>query len=210
MRPYLFNLASMAFNNHFFFSGLNTDPNVQSQPSADLLPEINRNFNSLDTFRETFLFTAEAMFGPGFVWLVQQNDTAQRPLKILTTYIAGSPLSAAHYRRQSHDLNTHNAGSHEELNRVGAFGATAKQDMRPKKPLGGVDVIPLLCVNTWQHVYLHDYGVRGKTDYLEAWWNRINWESVVKHAALTQRARPGGFASSIASEPRQEKPFLRW
>lgn len=184
MAAYGFNVASMAYNNHFFFKGINTDPNVGSVPSTELIHEINKNFTSMDTFRESFIGTAEAMFGPGFVWLVQTND---RSLKILTTYLAGSPLSGAHYRRQGHDLSSHNPDSYQEaVNSVGAFGAAAKLqgDKKPKKPLGGVDIIPLLCVNTWEHVWLHDYGIKGKSDYLQAWWNKINWNQVQDTAQL--------------------------
>jgi superoxide dismutase len=144
----------MAFNNHFFFRGINADANIQSTPSTDLENQIRDDFSSLETLRETFLETAEAMFGPGFVWLVQTNDTQVGSLRILPTYIAGSPLSAAHYRRQSHDLNTHNADTYQALNSVGTFGSAAKQSTQPKRPLGGVDVVPLLCVNTWEHVWL--------------------------------------------------------
>ncbi|KAF1971394.1 Fe superoxide dismutase-like protein [Bimuria novae-zelandiae CBS 107.79] len=170
---YMFNVASMAFNNHFFFRGINTNPNVQSTPSAALQPLINRNFSSLDSLRETFLLTADAMFGPGFVWLVQTDDAsaAAGSLRILSTYIAGSPLSGAHYRRQAVDMNTENTDSY-----AGAFGASSRaRDNKAKKPLGGVDVTPLLCVNTWEHVWLHDYGIGGKMKYLERWWDKIDW-----------------------------------
>ncbi|KNG49174.1 fe superoxide dismutase [Stemphylium lycopersici] len=173
---YAFNVASMAFNNHFFFRGLNTNADVESRPSSDLQLQISRDFSSMDTLRETFLATAESMFGPGFVWLVQTDNTINGSLRILPTYLAGSPLSGAHWRRQSHDLNTHNADSYQGLNKVGAFGAAAQQAQEPKKPLGGVDVVPLLCVNTWEHVWLQDYGVRGKRQFLDAWWDRINWD----------------------------------
>ncbi|KAF2854904.1 Fe superoxide dismutase-like protein [Plenodomus tracheiphilus IPT5] len=191
-RAYAFNVASMAFNNHFFFRGINTSPDVQSRPSEDLEMQINKDFSSRDTLRETFLATAEAMFGPGFVWLVQTNDTQFGSLRIVPTYLAGSPLSGAHYRRQSHDLNTHNAETYQELNKVGSFGRAAKQQPQgPKKPLGGVDVVPLMCVNTWEHVWLHDYGVKGKRAFLEAWWDKIDWELVRQHATLTSRQSSG-------------------
>ncbi|KAF3006006.1 hypothetical protein E8E13_010546 [Curvularia kusanoi] len=185
-KAYPFNLASMAFNNHFFFRGINTNPDVVSKPPNDLAIQIKKDFSSMDTLRETFLATADAMFGPGFVWLVQLNNSAtNNPLRILPTYIAGSPLSGAHYRRQSHDLNTHNADSHQQLNEVGSFGAGKKQDNRPRKPLGGTDVVPLLCVNTWEHAWLHDYGVKGKRAYLEAWWRKIDWDMVRQNASIS-------------------------
>ncbi|KAH7069411.1 Fe superoxide dismutase-like protein [Paraphoma chrysanthemicola] len=186
-KAYAFNIASMAFNNHFFFRGINVNPDVQSQPSQDLTAQIRKDFSSVDTLRESFLSTAEAMFGPGFVWLVQTNDSHIGSLRILPTYLAGSPLSGAHYRRQSHDLNTHNADSYQALNKVGSFGAAAKQNNQPKKPLGGIDVIPLLCVNTWEHVWLKDFGMLGKRKYLEAWWDKIDWGFVRDNATLISR-----------------------
>jgi Fe-Mn family superoxide dismutase len=183
-----FNIASMAYNNHFFFLGINTDPNITSSPSIDLTYAINENFSSLASLRSEFIATANAMFGPGFVWLVQENDGAMGPgsLRILSTYLAGSPLSGAHYRRQSHDLNTHNPDSFQKLNNVGAFGKNSanQPDVRKQKPLGGVDVSPLLCVNTWEHVWLPDYGIRGKEDFLEKWWDKINWTEVESKARL--------------------------
>jgi len=187
-RAYAFNIASMAFNNHFFFRGINSSPDVLSQPTTDLTGRINRDFSSLDTMRETFLATAEAMFGPGFVWLVQ----SQGNFRILPTYLAGSPLSGAHYRRQSHDLNTHNADSYQALNKVGAFGSAAGHQKMPQAPLGGVDVVPLMCVSTWEHTWLPDHGITGKREFLEKWWDMIDWSVVAQYATLDQRPGGGG------------------
>lgn len=175
-----FNVASMAFNNHFFFKGLNTDPNVKSAPSKDFAALINSNFSSMDSLREEFLTTAQAMFGPGFVWLVQVKGQHQA-LRIMPTYLAGSPLSGAHYRRQSTDMNTENTAT------AGPLANEAKTAKIRKQALGGVDVVPLLCVNTWEHVWLTDYGIRGKMDYLEKWWEKIDW-AVVEGPADIQRS----------------------
>lgn len=194
---YKFNVASMAWNNHFFFSGINTDPEAVSQPSSDLLRELNKNFISLDTLRTEFLATADAMFGPGYVWLVQLNDVSGKPMRIMSTYLAGTPISGAHYRKQPVDLNVHNPDSiqnlntatAEPINTVGAFGSNAaKQKVKPKLPLGGTDIVPLLCVNTWQHVWLHDYGITGKRAYLEKWWDKINWEKVRQYTNISSQA----------------------
>lgn len=40
---------------------------------------------------------------------------------------------------------------------------------------GGQDVEVLLGVNTWEHVWLRDYGIGGKRDYLERWWDAVDW-----------------------------------
>ncbi|EEH45113.2 hypothetical protein PABG_11604 [Paracoccidioides brasiliensis Pb03] len=178
----VFNYASMAHNNHFFFNCL--------APQQVPIPEhisnaINDSCSSVESLKAEFLATANAMFGPGFVWLVKAKDTGQ--FKILCTYIAGSPYADAHYRRQPVDMATQTTGitGGENLqqirrlaptNRVGSMGAYSPQKkvMAP----GAIDVHPILCVNTWEHVWLPDWGIGGKPKFLEAWWNRVNWNEV--------------------------------
>jgi superoxide dismutase, Fe-Mn family len=131
------------------------------------------------------------MFGPGFVWLVKTTDDLK--YRILTTYIAGSPYPGAHYRRQALDMSTQPASSNLSpmeyarqntvQNTVGAFGGTGTATTAVAK--GGVLLTPLLCVNTWEHVWLRDWGVGGKKGFLEAWWDRIDWNVVANHADVT-------------------------
>lgn len=126
------------------------------------------------------------MFGPGFVWLVKAKNGS---LKILSTYIAGSPYPAAHYRRQPVDMATETSGvaggentdaisKLRTMNRVGSMGPYSGSKVLPP---GGIEVQPILCVNTWEHVYIRDWGVGGKAGFLEAWWDRINWEEVAQN-----------------------------
>lgn len=206
----VFNYASMAHNNHLFFSQLvnlqtlyehraatpptpkgepgvpaenNTLEWVQLEASEDRIPpklkqELERNFSSLETLRHEFLSTAMGMFGPGFVWLVRNANTME--LRILTTYLAGSPYTAAHWRRQGVDFNTSSA----DRNTVGAFfdrtqtGAGNGGGRFNNQAPGGTDVIPLLCLNTWEHVWLTDYGITGKGTYVQQWWETIDWQKV--------------------------------
>jgi superoxide dismutase, Fe-Mn family len=162
----------------------------------------------MDDLRETFLNTAEAMFGPGFVWLVQTHTSetvADRDVgfRILATYLAGSPLPGAHWRMQPMDMNTQNvdslggklgntAESNARLtmpqNNVGAFGSGRFDHEKPRRAPGGANLTPLLCVNTWEHVWLMDYGIKGKRQYLEKWWDYIDWHKVEKEATITQRS----------------------
>lgn len=149
---------------------------------------VKDSFSSRDALRAQLVDTASAMFGPGFVWLVKRRDDAFRKgksLAVLATYNAGSPLHEAHYRRQSIDMNTLPGTSLADVsgdllrrqtevqNSPGAFGY--QQD---KKPPSLLELQPLLCVNTWEHVWLPDWGVAGKDAYLDAWWARINWQAV--------------------------------
>ncbi|OJD31063.1 fe superoxide dismutase [Diplodia corticola] len=186
-----FNYASMAFNNHFFFG---TIADKETPMPDELAESLTTSFSSVDIFKADFLATAEAMFGPGFVWLVwhrQMQNLNKGSWKILPTYLAGSPLSDAHYRQQPVDMNTQNHGSAGGLsgadyarqsqiqNSAGVMGphSVAGQAARNRAP-GGADVVPVLCVNTWEHVWVPDWGVESKRDFLEAWWRRINWETL--------------------------------
>ncbi|TPX22664.1 hypothetical protein DIZ76_014542 [Coccidioides immitis] len=179
----LFNYASMAHNNHFFFNCISPEPVAIPQKLEEAIDE---SCSSLDSLKAEFLATANAMFGPGFVWLVKVKDTAE--LKILCTYIAGSPYPGAHFRRQSVDMATQTTGvaggenpqvaSKLATRTFGAMGPYSKSKVLAP---GGADIHPILCVNTWEHVWLRDWGIGGKPGYLEKWWDRINWDEVFQN-----------------------------
>jgi len=187
----LFNHASMAFNNHHFFSTLHPDP---APMSTTLSSYINNSFSSGESLRKQFLATANAMFGPGFVWLIRRkNARAANPandpeLSILCTYLAGSPLPAAHYRKQDADLNTMN--SFEALTRAGSMGSHSGSKDSMIAP-GGADLDVLLAVNTWEHVWLRDWGFGGKMTYLERWWDCVDWDVVEANAQFEKSSAPG-------------------
>jgi Fe-Mn family superoxide dismutase len=119
------------------------------------------------------------MYGPGFVWLVYTTKSyeagALRKFFILRTYLAGSPLVGAHFRRQGVDMNTENSNSDLRI--------------RPKQGDGLLDVTPVLCVSTWQHSWMFDWTVAGKEQFLEAWWNKIDWKMVNALANIDSIAR---------------------
>ena len=208
----------MAFNNYFFFNGLH--PETQDKvppPSKRFTQEIDESFSSLEALRDEFLATAEAMFGPGFVWLVktnQQGDRGGGTMKIMNTYGAGSPFPQAHYRMQPVETSTettnvlggrtYSAAEIERMSRpqnsVGSFGRHSAGAKRGQLASGGAQVEPLLCVNTWEHVWLRDWGVHAKRDFVEAWWKSINW-AVVEQEAAMHSSFPGVHPSSTTSFP---------
>lgn len=195
----LFNHASMAWNTHHTLTTLSPQPTPMSDT---LTSKISASFSSPDSLRTTFIATANAMFGPGFVWLIKSNTAASSggsggpysttssdppPLSILATYIAGSPLPGAHYRRQDTDMNTQNTSSAStsasSLLRAGSFGAqSGSLDSRIGR--GGSHHEVLLGVCTWPHFWLRDWGVAGKRGYLEAWWESVDWATVEGNAVF--------------------------
>ena len=231
-RALTFNYASMAHNQQFFFETLVISPSslelqgrgrlksiIAQSPSPRPMPDvissyIKKSFSSVSSFRETFLATANAMFGPGFVWLVYLRDTSR--FAILNTYIAGSPYPGAHFRRQGVDMNTANTGvwpGETPLawrDRMGgktaalghfADGKAPENGADPTSPVGfmgmkgknvkliapgGQDLEVLLAVSTWEHMWMMDWGIGGKMGYLNAWWERIDWETVLRRFTARQ------------------------
>ncbi|KAK3113793.1 hypothetical protein LTR53_008571 [Teratosphaeriaceae sp. CCFEE 6253] len=191
MSASLFNHASMAHNNHYFFSTLSTSP-LKLDKTPGLRQSLINTFGSIETLQMTMLDTATAMFGPGFVWLVWARDLdapsgGQRrgAWRILTTYLAGTPYVEAGYRQQGIDANIQNATSYaayknsQPVNSVGAFGGFSKSGRElAKLPPGGTNVQPVLCVNTWEHVWLRDWGMSGKRSFLTDWWDSVDWGAV--------------------------------
>ncbi|ROT36799.1 superoxide dismutase [Sodiomyces alkalinus F11] len=210
----IFNHASMAHNTHFFFKNLTPAP--KPMPSA-LAADLSHSFSSPETLRRELVLTASAMFGPGFVWLVKSPTAspgsgsssfssfssssasssasssgllggASEPepsYRILTTYLAGTPYSGAHWRQQPQDMNT--AGAHGSA--AGFIRSSQRAQQVAARPPGALEVVPLLCLSTWEHVWLRDYGVGGKKAFAEAWWEVVDWEAVAEAASI--RARPG-------------------
>jgi Fe-Mn family superoxide dismutase len=194
----LFNYASMAHNNHFFFQSLLCLPEEQDQQpemESGLRRELEQSFGSIETLQETMVLTANAMFGPGFVWLVMGPGTQY---SILCTYLAGSPYAGAHYRRQAVDMNTEDKSaadafrrmaSQPPVNSVGFFG---RRSENPLLAPGGVEVTPVLCLNMWPQAYLADYGTGfdgpGPLQYAQNWWNVIDWDLVATRSDVASRS----------------------
>jgi Fe-Mn family superoxide dismutase len=181
----VFAAASMAHNTHFFFDSLSPSLDSNKLENYPTLQEaLIKSFGSIDTLWRTMLTTANAMTGPGFVWLVQAkqrstsaagNTSSLPEYRILTTYNAGTPYPEAIYRQQGVDQNTaigYNGSA-------GSFGSTSARGREtPKLPPGTELITPALCVSTWEHCYLPQYGVDGKAKYLIEWWKSINWGAV--------------------------------
>ena len=184
----------MAYNNHFMFSTLTPTPQPPDQIcSQSFLHTLDSSFSSFESLRETFIATASAMFGPGFTWLIKRNTDSPQRFSILNTYLAGSPFPGAHYRKQPIDMATtdqsldvwQTEGQRLRAGYIGDF--SAQQKTAP----GGIELDVLMCVSTWEHSWLRDWGVGGKRNFLEAWWECIDWSTVEANGSKVTRPNQG-------------------
>jgi len=61
---------------------------------------------------------------------------------------------------------------------------------------------PLLVMDVWEHAYMVDYDASGRTEYMKAFFENINWPVVTRRYAAALDAQAG--ARGIAAQRRRE------
>jgi len=82
----IFNNAAQVYNHNFYFNGLCRE---KTEPSKNILKLLDRDFGSMEAFKEIFLETAAGLFGSGWVWL-SIDSSGDLVLESLSN--AGNPL----------------------------------------------------------------------------------------------------------------------
>ncbi|MFO1417556.1 MAG: superoxide dismutase [Methylotetracoccus sp.] len=85
----IFNNAAQVWNHTFYWNSLTPKPS--DGPSGELKAAIERDFGSVDAFREEFTKVAIGTFGSGWAWLVKNTDGK---LAIVSTSNAACPLTS--------------------------------------------------------------------------------------------------------------------
>ncbi len=83
----IFNNAAQAWNHAFYFDQFAAAP--QTAPRGALLEAINHSFGSFEAMKSEMNKAAAALFGSGWVWLVEDSTGK---LSILSTRNAGTPI----------------------------------------------------------------------------------------------------------------------
>lgn len=81
----IFNNAAQVFNHNFYWLGLSPE---KTSPSLELQGLIDKDFGSMENFKELFLSSAAKLFGSGWNWLVYKDGK----LEILSTSNADTPI----------------------------------------------------------------------------------------------------------------------
>jgi Fe-Mn family superoxide dismutase len=98
------------------------------------------------------------------------------------------------------DMAINNVGS------MGAHSAAGKKDAQVSP--GSSRLTPLMCVNTWEHVWMYDYGVGGKRDFLNSWWDVVDWHVVHQnYSAATQERNMGSSFTTRSHAERRSSMY---
>ncbi len=84
-----FNNAAQVYNHNFFWTSMK--PGGGGDPSGDLKDAIDRDFGSVDKFREAWKSAGTGQFGSGWVWLVKDGDK----LAVTSTSNAETPITGS-------------------------------------------------------------------------------------------------------------------
>lgn len=115
------------------------------------------------------LTMAENAYGQGWIYLVEDKT---KNLQFLQCNNDGVPYYFG--KRQQLDLN----GGIDEL----SFNSLANLQKRAsgEEVIEDEQYLPILAINYWDYVYVEDYGVTGKNEYLNNLWDHLNWDVINK------------------------------
>jgi Fe-Mn family superoxide dismutase len=83
----LFNNAAQVYNHSFYWNCMSSE---KGSPGEKIKSLIERDFRSMDDFKQQFMTAAKTLFGSGWVWLVQTKDGA---LALRSTENAKTPIT---------------------------------------------------------------------------------------------------------------------
>jgi superoxide dismutase, Fe-Mn family len=111
-----------------------------------------------------------------FFWEIMGPDGGGEPSGDLADAISSTFGSLEELKSQVNDAGVKRFGSGWTWLIWDGTGLAVKSTPNQDTPLMDSDV-PLLGIDVWEHAYYLKYQNR-RPDYLEAWWNVVNWDAV--------------------------------
>jgi Fe-Mn family superoxide dismutase len=157
-------------------AALESQPNLQSATIEELLANIN---DVPESIRQAVINNGGGHHNHTLFWNIMGPNGGGEPTGALAQAISSSFGSFADFKAKVKDNGAKRFGSGWSwlvMDNNGSLHAysTANQD----SPLMQGH-IPLLGVDVWEHAYYLKYQNR-RPDYLEAWWNAVNWNAVAE------------------------------
>lgn len=98
----IFNNAAQVWNHTFYWHSMK--PKGGGNPTGDLAKEIEKQFSSIEEFKQKFTDSALNRFGSGWAWLVKN---AQGELEIVSTSNAENPMTSGKHPLLTCDVWEH-------------------------------------------------------------------------------------------------------
>ncbi|KAI5956276.1 hypothetical protein KGF54_000751 [Candida jiufengensis] len=169
-QQHTFHYASMSHMNHFFFQQLTTlEESKLTKPSRFLMEKLmHQDILDINSLRNKILHMAENSYGQGWIYLVEDKN---KNLNFLQCYNDGTPFYFG--KRQQLDLNGGiDEITYKNLNKLEKRNSSESEDDEK--------YLPILAINYWDFMYIEDYGVTGKSQYLNNLWDHLNWDVINK------------------------------
>jgi Fe-Mn family superoxide dismutase len=109
-------------------------------------------------------------------WEIMRPDGGGEPAGELAAAIDSTFESFAELKKLVNDAGVKRFGSGWTWLVWDGTGLAVKSTPNQDTPIMDGDV-PLLGIDVWEHAYYLNYQNR-RPDYLEAWWNVVNWDAV--------------------------------
>jgi Fe-Mn family superoxide dismutase len=113
-----------------------------------------------------------------FFWEIMSPDGGGEPAGALADAITETFGSADELRALVNDTGVKRFGSGWTWLLWDGTGLAVRSTPNQDSPLLDGDV-PLLGIDVWEHAYYLKYQNR-RPDYLEAWWNVVNWREIAR------------------------------
>jgi superoxide dismutase, Fe-Mn family len=117
-------------------------------------------------------------------WEIMSPDGGGEPSGALADAIASTFDSFDELKKLVNDAGVKRFGSGWTWLIWDGTGLAVKSTPNQDSPIMDADV-PLLGIDVWEHAYYLNYQNR-RPDYLEAWWNVVNWEAVTANFEAAQ------------------------
>ena len=121
-------------------------------------------------------------------WEIMSPDGGGEPSGDLATALADAFGSFDDLKKQVNDAGVARFGSGWTWLVHDGTGLSVRSTPNQDSPLIDDDV-PLLGIDVWEHAYYLTYQNR-RPDYLEAWWNVVNWDAVAERYAVAVGRSP--------------------
>jgi superoxide dismutase, Fe-Mn family len=161
---------------------LESHPDLQSKTLEQLLSSLD---SLPEAIRGPVRNNAGGHWNHSFFWPLMKKNDGAGPTGELATAISSTFGSFADFKTKLAAAGAGRFGSGWAwlLVKGGKLVIDSTPNQDTPISLGGTAVIG---VDVWEHAYYLKYQNR-RPDYIEAWWNVVNWDAAAKHYAAAKK-----------------------